>query len=114
MSTKTISVLSSLITFILTLALGLFMGFMQLVALNGFSEREGTPGLIAFLVCQIAGVILSVFITGKLVTYLISKFNWPGFWSSIASIFAGFVVSMLLNIPILFIPIMVIEILKGG
>ena len=114
LSAKTISVISCIITFILLLAFGLFMGFMQLVALNGFSESEGLPGLIAFGVCQIAAMILSIFATGKLAVYLISKSGWAGFWSSVTSIFAGFVVGALLNAPILFVPIVVIEILKGG
>lgn len=114
MSTKTISVISCIITFILSMAFGLFMGFMQLVALNGFSEREGLPGLITFGVCQIAAIILSIFTTWKLGGYLMSKSGWAGFSSSIASVFAGFVVSVLLNVPILFTPILVIEILKGG
>lgn len=114
MSTKAISAISSIITFVLALAIGLFMGFMQLVVLNGFSESEGLPGLIAFAVCQIAGLVLSVFTAGKLTAFLIAKFNWAGFWASAASIFAGIVLCVLLNVPMLFVPIAVIEIMKGG
>lgn len=114
MSTKALSVISSVVTFVLALTVGIFMGFMQLVALNGFSESEGLPGLIAFGVCQIVGLALPVFTAGKLTAFLIAKFNWAGLWASVVSIFAGSVLCVLLNVPILFVPVAVIEILNGG
>lgn len=113
-SIKSISVISSVITFVLALLIGVLMGFMQLLALNGFSESEGLPGLVAFALCQIAGLVLSVFTAAKLTALLIAKFKWAGFWASVTSIFAGTVLFVLLNVPMLFIPVAVIEILNGG
>lgn len=59
MSTKIPSVVSTMITTLLLLMFGSAAMFFLLVALNGFSEREAGPALIASLACQGLGIILS-------------------------------------------------------
>ena len=55
MSTKTLSLVASILTVILRLVVGAALTFMQLVALNGFSDREGGPALAVSLACRAGG-----------------------------------------------------------
>lgn len=112
MSTKTISTISSVITVVLLLLLGVLYGFIQLVMLNGYSEREGGPALIAFGICQVAGLILCAVLSGRLAAYFVAKMNWGKFMASAVSVLAGTVLGGLLGIPSFFISVIVAESLR--
>ena len=89
MSAKTLSLVASLLTVILLLVLGAVLTIVQLLALNGFSEREGGPALAVSLACQGGGLILSALLTGWLTRRLIDRFNWSKFLAAALAVLAG-------------------------
>lgn len=89
MTTKTLSVISSVLTVIFLLLLGFFIMFMLLVALNGFSDREGGPALLTSVICQGITLILAAILAGRLTRVFVDKYNWNKFLSVLLSVFAG-------------------------
>lgn len=89
MTAKTLSVIASILTVILLILFGLLLTFGQVIALNGFSEREGMTSLTILLVCQGAGLILSAVFAGWLTRLLFEKFNWNKILAVIVSVVAG-------------------------
>ncbi len=103
MPTKTPSIISTILTIILLILFGIASGFFLLVALNGFSERDGLPGLITTLVCNIAGIIASAILAWRLPRWLVERFNWNRIWAVVVSILSGFLVGSALSTAALFI-----------
>jgi hypothetical protein len=89
MPTKTLSVISAILTAISVILIGLFIFFMTLVALNGYGDREGTAAVTINLICSGSGAILSAILAGWLTRLTIDKFNWNKILAIIVSIFAG-------------------------
>lgn len=89
MPTKTLSVISAILTAISVILIGLFIFFMTLVALNGYGDREGTAAVTINLICSGGGAILSAIFAGWLTRLTIDKFNWNKILAVVASIFAG-------------------------
>ena len=89
MSTRTFSLIASVVTVILLLVLGALMAIMQLLALNGFSDREGGPALAVSLACQGVGLVLSALLTRRLTRRLIDRFNWNRFLAAALAVLAG-------------------------
>jgi hypothetical protein len=89
MTTKTLSIISAVITAIFVILIGLFIFFMILVALNGYGDREGTAALAINLICSGGGTILSAILAGWLTRLTIDKFNWNKILAIIVSMAAG-------------------------
>jgi membrane protease YdiL (CAAX protease family) len=89
MPAKTLSIISAVLTVIFVILLGMAFIFLTMVALNGYSGREGDAALIITLVCQGVGLILSGILAGWLTRLFIEKFNWNKILAVILSIFAG-------------------------
>ena len=89
MSTKTLGLVASLLTVILLLVLGAALVLAELLALNGFSEREGGAALAVSLVCQAGGLILSALLAGRLTRRLIDRLNWSRFLAAALAVLAG-------------------------
>ncbi|MDP1624405.1 MAG: hypothetical protein Q8L64_01410 [bacterium] len=66
MPTKTLSIISVVLTVIFLILIGIFLFVMTLVALNGFGDSEGTAAVMITLVCQGIGLILSALLAGWL------------------------------------------------
>ncbi|MBK7450015.1 MAG: hypothetical protein IPJ47_11530 [Anaerolineales bacterium] len=109
MSTKTPSIISTILTIILLILFGIASGFFLLVALNGFDSRSGEPALITSLVCNIIGIILSAVLSWKLPRWLIGKFNWNSIVAVIVSVLAGFMVGSGLSAIAMFISVLVAD-----
>ena len=103
MPTKIPSVISTILTIILLILFGIASGFFLLVALNGFSESDGLPGLITTLVCNIAGIIASAIMAWKLPRWLVERFNWNRILAVVVSVLSGFLVGSALSTAALFI-----------
>jgi hypothetical protein len=73
---KTPAIISSVITVILLLLMGALVFFIDLIALNGFSGREGGIALTTLGVCQGAVLILSAVLAGRFTTFLVAKRGW--------------------------------------
>jgi hypothetical protein len=89
MSTKALSLVASLLTVILLLVLGALLAIVQLLALNGFSDREGGPALATSLACQGGGLILAALLAGRLTRRLTERFNWSKFLAAALAVLAG-------------------------
>jgi hypothetical protein len=89
MPTKTLSIISSIVTAILLIIFAVFAFFIQLVALNGYSESDGGAALIVSIVCQGIGLILSAILAGWLTRVFITKFNWNNILAVVLSVIAG-------------------------
>jgi MFS family permease len=111
MPTKTPSIISVVLTVIVLILLGLFMGFMSLVALNGFSEREGAPALITFGVCVSIGIILSAVLAGRLTKLFIAKYNWNSILAVAVALLASTVLGIILYAIAFFLEIVIADVL---
>jgi hypothetical protein len=76
MSTKTPLVVSSVLTVIFLILIGLVLTFGQLVMLNGFSEKEGTASFVTAFVCQGVGMLVCAVLAWWLTKLFVQKFNW--------------------------------------
>jgi len=99
MSTKTPAIISVILTILILILLGVLALFMNMVALNGMSSREGGPALATLGGCSIVGIILSAILASRLTKLVITKYNWNAILavivSFIASITLGFVIQVI-------------------
>ena len=112
MPTKTLSIISSVLTVVFILLLGLFIMFMLLVALNGFSDREGGPALLTAVICQGVTLILAAILAWRLTRVFVDKYNWNKFLSVLLSIFAGTLLFAGSGVVSFFISVIVTESLR--
>lgn len=110
MPTKTLSLISTVLTAILVFLIGLVMFFGTIVMLNGFSGREGTAAIMISLVCQGGGLILSAILAGRLTRLFIEKFNWNNILAVILSVAAGTLLGGVFAFGSLFISLIAAEI----
>ena len=89
MPTKTPSIISVILSILVLIVIGLSVGFIALVALNGFSEREGGAALTVLGFCSSIGIILSAILAGRLTKLFITKYNWNTFLAVIVSVVAS-------------------------
>jgi len=81
--------LSAALTVVLLILAGLVILFAEILALNGFSERQGTAALAGSLVCQGTGIILAAVLAARLSGWLVVKFNWNKALSVMVAVLAG-------------------------
>src|SRR5687767_10692855 len=96
MPNKTPSIISAILTIVLLIVTGLVILFAQLLALNGFSEREVTISLVTSLVCQGASVIVAALLAGRLTRTFMEKFNWNKTLAVIVAVIAAAILGGLL------------------
>ena len=101
-----------ILTAILELAAGVFGFFVLLLGLNGYSERQATPGLIFYIVFCLAGS-LSISFLGTIAAKTVVKKGWlgkPG--AAIISIVFTSIIGVLLVIVALFLGFIIAEFLR--
>jgi hypothetical protein len=89
MPTRTLGIITSVLTIVVLLLLGATLLFGLMVMLNGFSSREAGPALLTSLACQGAALILAAVLAGRLASWLVDRRRWHGIVSVIAAVFAG-------------------------
>jgi len=89
MPRKTPFVISSVLTVIFLILFGLLLTFGQLIALNGFSEREGNASLLTAFACQGAGMLICAILAWRLTKAFIQKFNWNQALAVMISVFVS-------------------------
>ena len=89
MTPKLSSIISRVLIAIILVVIGVTIFVVEIIALNGFCEREAGPALITALICHSASAILVVILVGRLAPLLMTKFNWNGTLAMIVSVFAG-------------------------
>jgi hypothetical protein len=112
MPTKTLSIISSVVTVVLLIILAILSFFVTLVMLNGYGDREGGPALIAFGICQGIGLILSAILSARLTRIFLEKYNWNAILAVIVSVLAGAVTGGGLGIVSFFVSIVVAEAIR--
>lgn len=93
MPTKTPSIISVVLTILVLILLGALSIFMNMVALNGMSSREGGPALLTLGSCSIIGIILSAIVASRLTKTFISKYSW----NSILAVAIAFITGTILG-----------------
>jgi hypothetical protein len=107
MTNKTPAIISAVLTIVLLVLIAVLSVFMQMIALNGVSERQGATAMGISLVCQGAGLILVSLIAGWLTNLGITKFNWNKVLAVIIAVIVGVllggtisILSFFLSIPL--------------
>lgn len=103
MNTKSASVVSTVLTVILLILIGIGSIFFTMVALNGFSKSDGLSGLITTLICNIVSIAASAMMAWKLPRWLIERFNWNGVLAVLVSVVSGFLLGSGLSTAALFL-----------
>ena len=89
LSTRTPAIISAALTVILLILLSVLFLFVQMVALNGASERQGVTAMGLSLVCQGVGVILAAVLASWLTNLVIAKFNWNKILAILVAVLAA-------------------------
>lgn len=89
MKIKTLSIISIGISVFVLLLIGVFVFFIAVVALNGFTGREGGAALTVLGVCGGVGAIVSAALAGQFTTFLMIKYNWNRVAAVGVSVLAG-------------------------
>jgi hypothetical protein len=113
MPTQTPSLISVILTIILLIFIGIFIIFMSFVAMNGFSESDGLPGLIALVITEIVAIILSAIVAVKLTKRFITKNNWNAFLATTVALFASVTLGTLTHVIGLVLAIVIAQILSS-
>lgn len=77
--------IAAIVTGILNLAAGLFLFFFMLLALNGFSESDGSYGLVTYVVLAV-GVTIMMSTLSALAVHFLMKRGWGAVGSAILGI----------------------------
>ena len=102
MPNKTPATISTILTIVILVLLAILFALLQMVALNGASERQGLTAMGLSLGCQSIVVILLAALAARATTFLITKAEWNSILAVavtvlVASIIGG-VISFLANI----------------
>ena len=109
MPTKTPSIISTILTTLVLLAVGALSMLMLIVMLNGFTGSSARPALITSLFCNIFGIILAAILAWLGPKWLIAKFNWNNILAVVVSIIVGLLFGSGLSFVSLFIGIIVAD-----
>src|SRR5688572_27168696 len=89
MPNKTPALISSIATILLLGVFDVFSVFVQMLALNGVSERQGVIVMGISLLCQVIIAVLAGRFAGRLTNGMISKLNWNKALAVILAVSAG-------------------------
>jgi len=98
MPTKTPVIISVILTVLVLLFLGVLSIFMNMVALNGMSSREGGPALLTLGSCSIIGIILSAVVASRLTKTFISNYSWNSILAVITAFIAGSILGFIFDV----------------
>lgn len=89
MSNKTPAVISTVLTIILLVIFSIISIFMEMVVLNGASEKQGMAALGISLVCNGLATILLGLFSGWFTNLAIAKFSWNKILAVIVAVVLG-------------------------
>lgn len=78
MPTRTPAAISAILTILILILLAALFVLLQMVALNGASERQGLIAMGLSLGCQSLAVLLLGALAARATTFLITKVAWNG------------------------------------
>ena len=76
MSTKTPATVSAILTVLILVFLAILFTLLQMVALNGVSERQGLTAMGISLACQSLAVIVLAALAARATAFLVTKVEW--------------------------------------
>lgn len=88
MSNKTPATISAILTVLILIALAIVFVLLQMIALNGFSEREGLTAMGLSLGCQSLAVIFLAVFAARATAFLITKVGWNNILAVAITVFA--------------------------
>jgi uncharacterized membrane protein len=98
---------AAVITMILLFLIAVLSVLLEMVALNGVSERQGMLAMGSSLLCNGLGIILFGSFSGWLTGFFIARFNWNSTLAVVIAVTAGAVIgsagsllSLMLSIPL--------------
>lgn len=104
--------LGSVATSVLTLGAAAFLGLILLVALNGFSEADGAPAIVAFFLATVGGNAVVVSIVNRAILRKTCPHADAGLGMSVA--IAGLVTSLFALVPAVILAIHAFGPRRGG
>jgi hypothetical protein len=107
MPTKTPAAISATLTILILILLAVLLVLLQMVALNGASERQGLMAMGLSLGCQSLVIILLGALAARATTFLITKVAWNNILAVVVSVLAATMIggviaflSMIIAIPV--------------
>lgn len=107
MSPKSPASIAAALTVLILVILAVILLLLQMVALNGFSERQGLTAMGLSLACQSLVVILLAALAARATTFLVTKAEWNSILAVavtviVATTIGGFIafLASLIAIPI--------------
>jgi hypothetical protein len=76
MLNKTPATISAILTVLVLILLAALLLLLQMVALNGASERQGLTAMGISLACQSIVIILLSIFAARVTQFLVTKVNW--------------------------------------
>ena len=107
MPTRTPAAISVLLTVLLLIFLAVVSLLLQMVALNGVSERQGATAMMISLGCQGIVLILLAIFAARATRFLIANVNWNSILAVVTTVLVAAVIggalsflSTIISIPI--------------
>ena len=89
MPTKTPATVSAILTIAILVILAILFTLLQLVVLNGASERQGLTAIGISLGCQSLVIILLGTLAARATTFLITKVEWNSLLAVVITVLAS-------------------------
>lgn len=86
MSNKTPSTLSAILTVLVLIWMAILLLLLQMVGLNGASERQSLTAMGISLACQSIVIIFLGMSAARLTSFLIAKVNWNGILAMVITV----------------------------
>jgi len=97
MNHKTPAITASLLTIVMLILFGLLSFFLEMVILNGASEKQGTIALGFSGVCNGLSALLLGLFAGWLTKFLLTKFNWNKILAVAVAVFVSVMAGVLIS-----------------
>jgi membrane protease YdiL (CAAX protease family) len=89
MPSKSPATISAVLTVLILVFLAILFVLLQMIALNGASERQGLTAMGLSLGCQSIAVILLATLAARATTFLITRIEWNSILAVVVTVFAA-------------------------
>ena len=89
MLNKTPATISAALTILLLIFLAVLFLLLQMVALNGFSERQGLTAIGISLACQSLVIIFLAIFAARATEFLVTKVSWNSILAVVTTVLAA-------------------------
>ena len=107
MPSKSPAVISAVLTVLILVVLAVLFVLLQMVALNGASEKQGLTAMGISLACQSLVVIVLATLAARATTFLVTKVGWNSVLAVVITVLVAAIIggvigflSMIIAIPI--------------